>query len=1005
MKKTIWNYVTSINAAVLAALGLLLLISSCDSETNPTVKALEGGLPSENASYAVASPFPIAAPSVVYSASARTKAASSLLSRLGSEIEADYCQRVTLAEPQANYSPAWNNGNSSFSTVAYAIYRFDLTARVGRIKVNTQWSHAPADYTRLWIGISNWELDRWDWYSGAPSGAVQSKPVSMDWYKRADTGTTLVTVVLLGQSSASLSSIWLSGFSMRGDWWMDDRNAQRDSCSVAVGPAYPDISWTLPMGCTSTPIYDANGMIYIFARGSSELWLTTVNPAGQLLLNKPVAAAPEGTNCAAALGDDGTVYCAFPDKLYACTPDGALLWDYPLDGVYTLGLAVASDGTLHADVLAADSAGQHYAVYPDGTLRWEYAQQGASPSSAAAIAQDGAVYCPTNQGLISFSREGSVNWTYGFDTPYCSTPCVTSSGTVYVNDFSNNELCAIQSDGTLAWSTAISGGPAGAPALGPSGEIQVWDQSGGLNSFSPAGVVLWRHQLNTGWDNLYHPLAIDRAGTTIFLGGDALLTAVNSQGATNWWHETYAFHTSKLCIGEDGTIYFHDYNNLYAIGPGGSVETHQASGYVKDVVGKGIAGVCVAITGRECVITDETGYWSRDGLADGAYAVAPILSGFSFTPELATVEIAGQDESVADFISGPAAAIWPMSGNNGQHTRRSSAVGPSMPTLDWSASLNGSIYSEPMIAHDGSVVVCGSPNLRCYSAAGNELWTKSNAEFSSSQAPAIGHDQKVYARGSALYAYTSSGSLVWSQLPAGNAPAIAADGGILQVSEGIRKLAPDGNLVWLASPADWRSSTTTPAIAPDGTIYAGNGKDALYAFSDTGEEQWRADAVPDSGSPYWQSTPAIGADGTIYLGSGMNVYAFNPDGSEQWGYPNTAKINMSPGIGPDGTIYYTTKDTSATENNLLVALHSDGTLKWEYSADGYYFTAPPSIDGSGTVYIGIYGALHAVNPDGTRKWTFDDPAGEVAGVAIGADGTLYFGDSAGYLYALGPGAG
>lgn len=991
---------------------LTLFLCGCQpqGEHPALAESVAAGAPVPASVQQAASPIPVLSPGAMYARLRGAKRASSLLERSGGDFEAALSQRVTAAGAAARFDSAWVDGYSSASALAYAAYRFDLTARVGRIKMNTQWSHPPAtppfDYSKVWLGASNWQRDRWDWYSGAVGGAALTAAGSLDSYRHAQTGEMLVVVVLLAKASTEIERVWLDGFSMRGDWWMDGRNAQRGACSVAIGPAYPSLSWSLPIGCSTTPIYDANGVIYIFAGASDELWLTAVSPAGQLLWTKPIAAAPEGSNCAAALGDDGTVYCAFGDMLYACTPDGALLWDFPLNGWLTLGLAIASDGTLHADVAAADSSVHHYAVRPDGTLLWDFHQQGASPTYASAISLTGEVYCPTNQGLKSFAPDGAVKWTYSFDTPYCSSPCIAPNGTVYVNDFNEQKLCAIQPDGTLAWSVVIAGSPAGSPSLGPSGEILVWDQTGGLNSFSSAGALQWRHQFSVGWGDVWHPLATDRTGTSFFLGGDALLMAINNEGALSWWRETYAPpFTSKLCISEDGTIYFHDGTTLYAIGPGGSAETHQASGYVKDPEGNGIAGVCVAITGEEAVLTDSAGYWQCDGLADGAYAIAPILPGYSFTPELATLDIAGQDAVVPDFVAQPAAAIWPMEGNNGQHTRRSTAAGPATPALSWSVSLTDPVYSEPVIAHEGSLVVYGNFKLHCYSPAGSERWTKSITEFSSYEAPAIGLDQKVYAAGSALYAYSSSGTLVWSNLPQGNAPVIAPDGGILQVSEGIRKLASDGALVWQVHPPDWRTPVTSPAVAHDGIVYSGNGKDALYAFSNAGDVLWRADAAPDTGSPYWQSTPSIGADGSVYLGSGLNFYAFSPDGAQQWVYPNDTPVTTSPAIGADGTVYFAKGDIGTVETNKLIALNPDGTLKWEYYADGYAFTSPPTVDGAGTVYIGIVGALHAVNPDGTRKWSFDDPPGDVAGAAIGADGTLYFGDAAGGVYALGPGAG
>jgi outer membrane protein assembly factor BamB len=122
-------------------------------------------------------------------------------------------------------------------------------------------------------------------------------------------------------------------------------------------------------------------------------------------------------------------------------------------------------------------------------------------------------------------------------------------------------------------------------------------------------------------------------------------------------------------------------------------------------------------------------------------------------------------------------------------------------------------------------------------------------------------------------------------------------------------------------------------------------------------------------------------------------------------YTCDTPLVSSPAIGADGALYFAKGETDTLDSYKLIALSPDGSLRWEYYPDGYGFTSPPTIDANGTLYIGIGGALHAVNPDGTRKWTFEDPAGKVAGVAIGTDGTLYFGESEGKVYALGPGRG
>ena len=116
---------------------------------------------------------------------------------------------------------------------------------------------------------------------------------------------------------------------------------------------------------------------------------------------------------------------------------------------------------------------------------------------------------------------------------------------------------------------------------------------------------------------------------------------------------------------------------------------------------------------------------------------------------------------------------------------------------------------------------------------------------------------------------------------------------------------------------------------------------------------------------YIYSSPAIGSDGTIYIGSSDdNLYALNPDGTEQWAFATGNWINSSPAIGSDGTIYVGSEDAN------LYAINPDGTQKWAFPT-GNGIISSPAIGADGTIYIGSYDDhLYAVNPDGTQKWAF-----------------------------------
>ncbi len=217
--------------------------------------------------------------------------------------------------------------------------------------------------------------------------------------------------------------------------------------------------------------------------------------------------------------------------------------------------------------------------------------------------------------------------------------------------------------------------------------------------------------------------------------------------------------------------------------------------------------------------------------------------------------------------------------------------------------------------------------------------------------------------------------------------------------------SPLPTLVWKSStgiptggPGFGSPNSKSPAIGPDGTIYFASADGHLYAFGPDGTQKWRF-TFPTEGL---DSTPAIGADGTIYLG-GYNVFAaITPNGSLKWQYPlnDYTFVGSSPAIDPDGTTIY-----FASSSGLLYALDTaNGSLKWKYLRGGGNWESSPAIGPDGTIYIGGYGSLHAVYPNGTRKWLYPFSSQSIvySSPAIGPDGTIYVSDAGSNLYAISP---
>jgi outer membrane protein assembly factor BamB len=188
------------------------------------------------------------------------------------------------------------------------------------------------------------------------------------------------------------------------------------------------------------------------------------------------------------------------------------------------------------------------------------------------------------------------------------------------------------------------------------------------------------------------------------------------------------------------------------------------------------------------------------------------------------------------------------------------------------------------------------------------------------------------------------------------------------------------------------NADSTPAVAPDGTIYQATFEGHLLAFTPQGKKKWDFQVNSEI-----KSSPAIADDGTIYFGSrDWKFYAVSPQGDLEWTFQTGAWVDSSPAIGADGTIYFGSWDTN------FYALNPDGTKKWSFPSGGI-IDSSPAIGADGTVYFGSHDKkFYALTPAGAKKWAFATGGQIGSSPALGADGTIYFSSTDGNLYALRP---
>jgi len=275
--------------------------------------------------------------------------------------------------------------------------------------------------------------------------------------------------------------------------------------------------------------------------------------------------------------------------------------------------------------------------------------------------------------------------------------------------------------------------------------------------------------------------------------------------------------------------------------------------------------------------------------------------------------------------------------------------------------------------------------------------------------PSIGPDGTIYigSLDSNLYALYPNGTIKWRTLLGGGVNSTPAVGPDMTIYVGcsdynLYAVSPEGNILWSFPTTD--AINSSPAVGFDGTIYVGSRGGWFYAINPDGTEKWKFE---DTG--FWAhqiaSSPAIAPDGTIYVGSdSYNLYSFAPNGTLNWTYVGQEMIYSSPAIGDDGAVYFGTwAGQSQSGRGAVYALNPDGSLRWSYDAGAYDVDASPAIGWDETIYVGsTEGKFYALNPDGTLKWTYTANGEIRSSAAVGGDGTIYFSDNANYIYALNP---
>ncbi|MGA9876260.1 MAG: PQQ-binding-like beta-propeller repeat protein [Solirubrobacteraceae bacterium] len=322
-------------------------------------------------------------------------------------------------------------------------------------------------------------------------------------------------------------------------------------------------------------------------------------------------------------------------------------------------------------------------------------------------------------------------------------------------------------------------------------------------------------------------------------------------------------------------------------------------------------------------------------------------------------------------------AAWPMLLHDPRHTGCSANFGPATFSTGWQVAALGGFSGIAIDAAGHLIVATATGTVACLSASGTQEWKVTIPGAFTAGPPTIGPSGKLY----------------------------VANGDVIALDP-----QTSGGEVWKYARTTPYTIVTAPlALGASETVYA------LTSTSNSGQPN-RLLAI-SAGVLSWSltlpqrsnSTPAVGADGTLYLGCDDGyLRAVSSAGVVLWTWAADGKLVGPPALGADGTVYIAVQ-APLTQNNALVALTPPvspsltPTVRWRYSPDpGEYLSAfgGPAIAPDGTIYIGFH-ALHALNPDGTKRWATPTTASEISpgAPAVGIDGAVYFVSAAGTLWA------
>jgi len=241
--------------------------------------------------------------------------------------------------------------------------------------------------------------------------------------------------------------------------------------------------------------------------------------------------------------------------------------------VSAAGLTNSSQPKFHHD---DQNTGQSQFKGPaTNTTKWNYTT-GNTIFSSPAININSTIYIGSmDDNLYAINPNGTKKWSYHTGGSIYSSPAIGSDGTIYFGS-DDRKIYALNPNGTLKWKYTTDYAIYSSPAIGSDGTIYVGCFDGNLYAFNPNGTLKWSYNTRS---IIVMPPSIGSDGT-IYIGNfNDNLYALNPNGTLKWKYTTGSYVKSSPIIGSDGTIYLGSYDyNLYALSSTGILKWKYTAG-------------------------------------------------------------------------------------------------------------------------------------------------------------------------------------------------------------------------------------------------------------------------------------------------------------------------------------------------------------------------------------------------------------------------------------------